>query len=124
MNLPGSGETGDTRQKVLLKWIRTVKTEVQLLNVTEATDVCIGQWMARSLTDDDGLWPVAFVCEALEAVLPSETLAKAVVFERRRMLGAHWLDENGMASRKDGERYREWAERLGESYPFLWRLKF
>lgn len=72
----------------------------------------------------DSLWPVAFVCEVLEAVLPSETLAKAVVFERRRMLGAHWLDENGMASRKDGERYREWEERLGESYPFLWRLKF
>lgn len=75
--------------------------------------------MARSSADDDGPWPAAFVCEALEAVLPLETQAKVVVFERRRMLGAHWLDESGMASRKDGERYREWAERLGESYPFV-----
>lgn len=69
--------------------------------------------------DEDGVWPAAFVCEALEAVLPSETLTKAVVSERRRMQGAHWGDENGMASRQEGERYREWSERLGESCPFV-----
>ena len=119
MNLPGSGETGDVRQKVLLKWIQTVRTEAQQLNVAEATDVCIGQWLARSPADDDGMWPASFVCEALEAVLPSETLAKAVVSERRRMLGAHWLDENGTASRKEGERYRECAECRAETYPFV-----
>lgn len=119
MNLPGSEETGDAQQKVLLKWIRTARTEAQQLKVAEATDVCIGQWMARSSADEEGVWPAAFVCEALEAVLPSETLAKAVVSERRRMLDAHWLDENGTALRKEGERYREWAEHLGESYPFV-----
>lgn len=119
MNLPGSDETGALRQKVLLKWIRTARTEAQQLKVAEATDVCIGQWIARSSADDDGMWPAAFVCEALENLQPSETLAKAVVSERRRMLGAHWLDENGTASRQEGERYCEWAERLGESYPFV-----
>ena len=65
------------------------------------------------------MWPAAFVCEALEDLQPSETLAKAVVSERRRMLGAHWLDENGTALRQEEERYCEWAERLGESYPFV-----
>lgn len=119
MNLPGSDETGALRQKVLLKWIRTARTEAQQLKVAEATDVCIGQWIARSSADDDGMWPAAFVCEALEDLQPSETLAKAVVSERRRMLGAHWLDENGTASRQEGERYCEWEERLGESYPFV-----
>ena len=119
MNLPGSDETGALRQKVLLKWIRTARTEAQQLKVAEATDVCIGQWIARSSADDDGMWPAAFVCEALEDLQPSETLEKAVVSERRRMLGAHWLDENGTASRQEGERYCEWAERLGESYPFV-----
>lgn len=87
--------------------------------MVEATEVCLGQWLARSPTDEDGVWPAAFVCEALENILPSEKLAKAVVSERRRMLGAHWLDENETVLRKDGERYREWAERLGESYPFV-----
>ena len=41
-HLPGSDETGGLWQKMLLKWVRTVRTETQLLNVTEATDVCIG----------------------------------------------------------------------------------
>ena len=77
------------------------------------------QWLARLPADEDGVWPAAFVREALENILPSETLAKTVVSERRPMLGAHWLDENGTASRQGGERYREWAERLGESYPFV-----
>ena len=84
MNLPGSVEMGDTRQKVLLKWIRTVKTEAQRLNVVEATEVCLGQWLAAN---EDGVWPTAFVCEALENILPSETLANAVFFERWRMVG-------------------------------------
>lgn len=119
MHLPGSDETGALRQKVLLKWIRTARMEAHQLKVAEATDVCIGQWIARSSADDDGMWPAAFVCEALEDLQPSETLVKAVVSERRRMLGAHWLDENGTASRQEGERYCEWAERLGESYPFV-----
>lgn len=77
------------------------------------------QWLARLPADEDGVWPAAFVREALENILPSETLAKTVVSERRPMLGAHWLDENGTASRQEGERYREWAERLGESHPFV-----
>ena len=64
MNLPGSDETGALRQKVLLKWIRTARTEAQQLKVAEATDVCIGQWIARSSADDDGMWPAVFVCEA------------------------------------------------------------
>ena len=33
------------------------------------------------------MWPAAFICEALENILPSEILAKAVVSERWRMLG-------------------------------------
>ena len=119
MNLPGSDETGDACQKVLLKWIQMARTEARQLKVAEATDVCIGQWMARSSADDNGMWPAAFVCEALEDNLPSEKLEKSIVSERWQMLGAHWLDENGTASRQDGERYCEWAERLGESYPFV-----
>ena len=119
MNLPGSDETGDACQKVLLKWIQMARTEARQLKVAEATDVCIGQWMARSSVDDDGMWPAAFVCGALEDILPSEKLEKSIVSERWQMLGAHWLDENGTASRQEGERYCEWAERLGELYPFV-----
>ena len=119
MNLSGSGETGDVRQKALLWWIRTARTEAQSLEVAEAMVVCIGRWIARSPVDDDVMWLAAFVCEALEVVLPLETLAKTVVSERRRMLGAHWLDENGTASCKEGERHRELAGRLGETYPFV-----
>ena len=35
------------------------------------------------------MWPTVFVCEALEAVLPLETLAKTVVSERWELIG--WM---------------------------------
>ena len=87
MNLPGSDETGDTRQRVLLKWIRTVKTEAQRLNVVEAMDVYLGQWLARPPVDEAGVWPAALACETLETILPPEILAEAVVSGRWWMVG-------------------------------------
>ena len=56
------------------------------------------------------MWPAAFICEALENILPSEILAKAVVSERWRMLGhIGWMKmerlyvglRNGIASWRD-----------------------
>ena len=85
------------------------------MNVVEATEVCLGQWLARSPADEDGVWPTAFVREALENILPSETLAKAVVSERWRMVWhIVWLKTerlhaglgNGIASWRDAWRRR------------------
>ena len=86
------------------------------MNVVEATEVCPGQWLPA---DEDGVWPTAFVCEALEAVLPLETLAKTVVSERWERIG--WMKTerlhvglgNGIASERDA-----WVSRIP-----LWRPK-
>lgn len=50
-------------------------------------DVYLGQWLARLLADEDGVWPAALACEVLETILPSEILAEAVVSGRWRMVG-------------------------------------
>ena len=115
--LPGSDETGDARQKTLAKWIGAVRKEAQLRKVSEAADRCIGTWLARAPAEEDGVWPAVWVCEALEPLLPLQTLSEAVISARWQALGAHWVDENGTASRSEGERYREWAERRAETYP-------
>lgn len=115
--LPGSDETGDGQQKSLSKWLETVRTEAQARKVSEAADRCIGEWVAHSPADEDGVWPTAFVCEALENLLPLKNLAEAVISARWQALGARWADENGTASRQEAERYCEWAECRAEAYP-------
>lgn len=115
--LPGSDETGDGQQKSLSKWLETVRTEALARKVSEAADRCIGEWVAHSPADEDGVWPAAFVCEALENLLPLKNLAEAVISARWQALGAHWADENGTASRQKAERYREGAECRAEAYP-------
>ena len=116
-HLPGSDETGDGQQKSLSKWLETVRTEAQARKVSEAADRCIGEWVAHSPADEDGVWPTAFVCEALENLLPLKNLAEAVISARWQALGARWADENGTASRQEAERYCEWAECRAEAYP-------
>lgn len=117
--LPGSDETGDSRQKTLSKWIDAGRDEAQSCKVLEATDRCIGTWLARAPAEEDGVWPAVWVCEVLESLLPLKALAEAVISARWQALGAHWIDEKGTASRSEGERYREWAGRRGETYPRL-----
>ena len=118
-HLPGSDETGDEQQKALSKWLEAARKEAQSRKVSEAADRCIGTWLARAPADEDGVWPAAFVCEALEPLLPLKALAEAVISARWQALGAHWIDEKGTASRSEGEWYREWAERRAEIYPRL-----
>ena len=118
-HLPGSDETGDEQQKALSKWLEAARKEVQSRKVSEAADRCIGTWLARAPVDEDGVWPAVWVCEALEPLLPLQKLSEAVISERWQALGAHWIDEKGTASRSEGERYREWAERRAEMYPRL-----
>lgn len=115
--LPGSDETGSDRQKALSKWVEPVRTEAQLRKVSEAADRCIGEWMAHAPADEDGVWPATFVCGALEGRLPLKNLAEAVISARWQALGAHWVDENGTASRQEAEQYCKWAERRAEAYP-------
>lgn len=119
LNLPGSDETGDARQKTLSKWLEAARKEVQSRKVSEAADRCIGTWLARAPVDEDDVWPAVWVCEALEPLLPLQKLSEAVISERWQAQGAHWIDEKGTASRSEGERYREWAERRAEMYPRL-----
>lgn len=119
LNLPGSDETGDARQKTLSKWLEAARKEAQSRKVSDAADRCIGTWLARAPADEDGVWPAAFVCEALEPLLPLQKLSEAVILARWQALGAHWIDEKGTASRSEGERYCEWAERRAEMYPRL-----
>ena len=119
LNLPGSDETGDARQKTLSKWLEAARKEVQSRKVSEAADRCIGTWLARAPADEDGVWPAVWVCEALEPLLPLQKLSEAVISERWQALGAHWINKKGTASWSEGERYREWAERRAEMYPRL-----
>ena len=119
LNLPGSDEKGDARQKTLSKWLEAAREEAQSLKVSEAADRCIGTWLARTPADEDGVWPAVWVCEALEPLLPLQKLSEAVISERWQALGAHWIDEKGTASRSEGKRYCEWAERRAEMYPRL-----
>ncbi len=115
--LPGSeAATPDGRAAQLAAWIRAVQSRAEAVGRRGIADKCIGHLLARA-PEDDGVWPPAAVCAALEA-FHSDAMASGMYFERMNQFGAHFVDEKGTASLKEAAKYRDWADQRMAEYPF------
>lgn len=115
--LPGSdATTAEGRAAQLAAWIRAVQSRAAAVGRRQIADKCVGHLLARA-PEEDGVWPPAAVCAALEA-FRSDTMASGVYFERMNRFGPHWVDEKGTASLKEAAKYRTWADQRLEEYPF------
>lgn len=115
--LPGSdAATAEGRAAQLEVWIRAVQSRAEAVGRRRIADKCIGHLLARA-PEEDGVWPPAAVCAALEA-FHSDAMASGMYFERMNRFGVHFVDEKGTESQKEAVKYRDWADQRMAEYPF------
>ncbi len=116
--IPGHNDLGELEVNRLAKWISTVRKSCSDLSRAEVADVCIGKLLSHAPVGDDGVWPCGPVRDVLEAI-ESEPMARGAQTGVYNSRGAHWRGEGGNQERELAEKYRNWAQALRVSHPFV-----
>ncbi|MCW2292389.1 addiction module HigA family antidote [Pseudomonas sp. BIGb0408] len=119
--IPGGDDNGQIDGDALLAWIREARGILQVNARADIGDHVIGELLAKSPADPDGLWPCGAVRQVLE-VLASKAIAKGMVLGVRNGRGVHWRGDGGDQERGLASKYRNWAYQVRSSYPFVARL--
>ncbi len=82
------------------------------------SDVCIGKLLSHAPVGDDGVWPCEPVRDVLEEI-ESEPMARGAQTGVYNSRGVHWRGEGGDQERELAEKYRNWAQGLQISHPFV-----
>jgi addiction module HigA family antidote len=116
--IPGHNELGELEAERLAKWVATVRQSCAELARADIADVCIGKVLSCAPVGKDGVWPCEPVRDVMEDVQSESMMrgARTGVYNSR---GVHWRGEGGDQERELAEKYREWAQALQVSHPFV-----
>jgi hypothetical protein len=116
--VPGHDDLGELRADLLAKWIKVVRDACAELGRAEVADISLGGLLSNAPTGGDGVWPcepVREVMEEIQSVKISDG-ARTGLYNAR---GAHFRGEGGDEERELAAKYREWADALRYTHPFL-----
>jgi plasmid maintenance system antidote protein VapI len=119
--IPGTQDNGIIDADKLTDWIKEVRSLCKTYGREKIGDQTIGQLLAQSPADPDGLWPCKSVREALEEVAAPE-IAKGMAVGVHNSRGVHWRGEGGRQERELAAKYRGWAQQTAFEYPFVSRF--
>jgi hypothetical protein len=116
--IPGHNELGELEAERLAKWVATIRQSCAELARADIADVCIGKVLSCAPVGKDGVWPCEPVRDVMEGVQSESMMrgARTGVYNSR---GVHWRGEGGDQERELAEKYREWAQALQVSHPFV-----
>jgi len=111
-------ETEELARKKLTDWIAVVRRRCFELDRAEIADICLGKLLACAPVGKDGVWPNEVVRDVMEG-LQSEEISRGAHTGLYNSRGPHWRGEGGSQERELAEKYRNWAETLSFSHPFV-----
>jgi addiction module HigA family antidote len=116
--IPGVTKSNKPDADKLRTWVNAVRQSCAALGRAEAGDRSIGKLLSNALTGEDGVWPCEPVRQILEEV-QSEAISRGIVTGVYNARGAHFRAEGGDAERGLAQKYRNWAQALEFSHPFV-----
>lgn len=120
-HVPGREKDGPIRLEALQQWLTEARQLCAQHGRAQTGDHCIGQWLSREPSEDNGVWPCLPICEAMEAIA-SEDIASGFRLGVINARGAHWRAEGGSQERELSAKYRNWAQQLAFDFPYVSRV--
>lgn len=102
----------------LKAWIELVRTRARELGRLEVADSCLGRLLASEPPGRDSVWPGQLARDALEFIATDE-VARGAVTARKNSRGVTWRARGGTQERELAAQFREWANALQYSHPFV-----
>jgi addiction module HigA family antidote len=116
--IPGIAKPGQPDADKLRAWINTVRGSCAALGRAEAGDISIGKLLSNAPIGEDDVWPCEPVRQILEEV-QSDRISRGIVTGVYNARGVHSRGEGGDAERGLAQKYRNWAQALEFSHPFV-----
>lgn len=117
--IPGQDQATKEEQQVALEeWVNKVRQSCAELGREEIADVCLGKLLAKAPKGEDGVWPNEAVRDVMEE-LKSENISIGAYTGLYNARGPHWRREGGDQERELANKYREWADALQFTHPFV-----
>ncbi|MGR8964228.1 hypothetical protein [Rhizobium leguminosarum] len=102
----------------LAGWIALVRKACAELDRADIADVCIGKLLSNAPAGEDGVWPNEEVRDVIED-LQSEDVTSGTHTGLYNARGVHWRGEGGGQERELADKYRNRADALQFTRPFV-----
>ena len=119
--IPGTNDMGEIDTRVLKDWLHQARALLRQHDRVEIGDQMIGQMLASSPVDSDGVWPCLKICEALESIA-SEQIGTGLDVGKRNLRGAQMRREGGNQERKLAAQYHRWSHERIYEFPFVGKV--
>lgn len=117
--IPGEDKaTEEEQRKKLSEWVSVVRKACAELDRADIADVCLGKLFSHASVGKDGVWPNEVVRDVMED-LQSEEISSGAHTGLYNSRGVHWRGEGGAQERELADKYREWADALQFTHPFV-----
>ncbi len=116
--IPGTDEKGRIQLADLSAWLDEVRRLCSEYGRAEIGDHCIGHLLAKAPECEAGQWPCEAVCEAMENIA-SQGIAAGFRIGVYNSRGVQFRDKGGQQERELSAKYRNLAERLHYTYPYV-----
>lgn len=117
--IPGQDKaTEEEQREKLAEWVAAVRKSCAELDRAAIADVCLGKLLSNAPAGKDGVWPNEVVRDVMED-LQSEDITGGAHTGLYNARGAHWRGDGGGQERELADKYRNWADALQFTHPFV-----
>lgn len=117
--IPGQDKaTEEEQREKLAEWVAAVRKSCAELDRAAIADVCLGKLLSNAPAGKDGVWPNEVVRDVMED-LQSEDVSSGAHTGLYNARGVHWRGEGGSQERELADKYRNWANALQFTHPFV-----
>ena len=117
-HMPGSGAGSVIDTEHLIAWLAEVRSLCGQHGRAAAGDLCIGEFLSRAPSDEDGRRPCRAVCEALERISCGDVDRGFMIgTSRARGVVRRQAGEGGNQERELAAMYRDRAQQITYEYP-------
>ncbi len=116
--IPGRRNDGTIESATLLAWVQAARQECEKAGRKAVGDLHIGEILAHSPTDSDGVWPIQAVRKVIESTR-SRDLERGFgngIYNQRGVIG-RTMTEGGRPERSLAQTYRNWSRVIAARSP-------
>jgi len=119
--IPGRNRLGQLDSAEIEAWVDRVREGCAALGRPGMGDECMGELFAHAPIDEDGVWPVRPLRDALENVL-NKRMADGIHIGLHNKRGVVWRGGGGGQERELASHYARWAKALEYGHPQVSRI--
>ena len=116
--VPAYDKSGEIDPAKLVLWVEYVRASARKLARLNIADQMIGKLLSHAPADEDGIWPVKPVRDAIEQIF-TEHIGRGISVALFNARGAHFRGDGGFQERELAAKYASWAESMEYTHPRL-----